>query len=269
LTIDRQTRELHEPGARTKAFAMKRSLFLASIVISASASSYADEPDAVQVLPCRPTIACTAEIVPAGTVEVETGYAQRRASGAGAQSWQVLFKYSVSDRVQLQVGSNSLALADGVYAGGKVVVVEQSAHVPAIAVSALFMTPTRGDAMAIQQTTDGYFWAYASKDLPFGGIHADYNLGVNVLSIGDHPATQILNALSLSRDLGRGVGAMLEGYAFEGGAPYATHDAGVLTGLTYSIAPQVMFDAGVDVALYRDARDLTLFGGVTFAPYAR
>ncbi len=33
------------------------------------------------------------------------------------------------------------------------------------------------------------------------------------------------------------------------------------------LAPQIMFDAGADVALYRDSCNVTIFGGVTFAPF--
>jgi hypothetical protein len=237
-----------------------------AITLLLTSNAVADPEAEVSVLPCRPTIACTAEIVPQGTVEVETGYAQRRGTGDAIGSLQALVKYSVTDRVQLQVGTNNVTSVDGAYLGPKVVLHAQTEYAPAISLSALVMLPTRSDTDAMTRTTDGYFWAYASKDLLT--IHADFNVGVNVLSMTDKPATQVLAALSLSRDIGHGVGAMLEGYAFEGGAPYGTHDAGILTGLTYSITPRMMLDAGVDIALYRDVRNLTLFGGVTFIPFS-
>lgn len=236
----------------------------------------ADEDVDVQVLPCRPTIACTAEIVPERTLELETGFAQRRATGATVNSVQALLKYSITDRVQVQLGTNNIVVSqtgmsthaiDGVYFGPKVVLVEQTAHAPAIAVSALVMTPTSSDADAATHTTDAYLWAYASKD--FLTLHADFNVGVNVISIDDKPAAQRVVALSMSRDIAWGIGAMAEGYAFTGGAPYVTHDAGFLAALSYSVAPRVMFDIGTDVALFRDARDITLFTGVTIAAYQR
>ena len=230
----------------------------------------------VQVYPCRPTIACTAELVPAGALEIETGYAQRRVDGAPNHSVQALAKYSVTDRVQLQVATNNLIAAqsgsgaqliDGVWFGPKVLLVRQDGYVPSIAVSAFLAVPTRDGPGALTQSKDADMWVYASKDLPLG-IHADLNLGIDVLGVDDHPAIQELVALSLSRDLGHGFGTMLEGYAFEGGGTHAEHDAGVLTGLTFAVVPRVMLDAGFDVALYRDARDVTMFAGVTFVPYA-
>jgi hypothetical protein len=145
------------------------------------------------------------------------------------------------------------------------VLVRQHGDVPTIAVSALFMTPTRSGADAAIQTTDGYFWAYASKDAL--GFHADLNVGVDVLSLNDKPANQYVGALSVSHDLFGGLGAMAETYAFEGGGMYASHDAGLLMALSYAPVPEVMFDLGGDVALHRDSRHGTLFVGVTFVPY--
>lgn len=257
-----------------------RTVLLASIATYPTASFAEDAgdehlaDDEIKVLPCRPTIACTAEIVKRGVLEVETGFARRHSADAPVSTVQALVKYSVTDRVQLQLGTNNLVMAqhgsdtqtlDGVYGGTKLVLRDQSERAPAISVSALVMLPTRDGASAATQTTDGYFWAYASKDL--GSVHADFNVGLDVLSIDHHPAVQELVALSLSRDLAYGVGAMLEGYTYEGGGDYAEHDAGILTGLSYALTPRIMFDAGADIALYRDARHLTLFGGLTFAPY--
>ncbi len=87
-----------------------------------------------------------------------------------------------------------------------------------------------------------------------------------MLSIDADPALQVVGALSLSRDIAWGLGAMLEGYTFERGEPYVEHDAGLLMGLSYSLAPEVMFDIGGDVALY-NSRSATLFVGVTFLPF--
>jgi len=230
----------------------------------------------VQTLACRPTIACTAEIVPAGALEIETGYAQRRATDQVASSALALVKYSVTDALQLQVGTNNLVavqsgaatqLFDGVYLGPKLVLHRQTDTSPAISASALVMLPTRSGADAVTRTTDADLWGYLSKDLL--GIHADFNLGLDLLSVDARPAAQFVAALSVSRDLARGFGAMLEGYTFEGGGAYASHDAGVLIAMSYAPTPRIMFDLGGDIALYRDARSATLFAGVTFVPYWR
>jgi len=248
-----------------------RSSLVALAVIALPAR--ADPLDEVQALPCRPTIACTAEIVPGGALEIETGYAQRRAGAPAANSVLALLKYSATDWLQLQLGSNNVMMSsggasqwmDGVYLGPKVVVFEQTDSRPTLAISALFALPTRSGSDAIAQTVDGDFWIYLSKDLL--GFHADLNLGADVLSITDKPATQLLAALSVSHDVAYGLGAMLETYAFEGGGSYAAHDAGVLMGLSYAPTPRVTFDLGGDIALHRDTRSVTLFAGITLVPY--
>lgn len=242
---------------------------------SVSASSAGGDDDAPQALPCRPTIACTAEIVPAGNFEFELGVARRRgAIGAGAtDSLPLLAKYSVTDHVQLQLGTNNVIVAnpdgssttlDGVFGGPKVVLIDGEGHVPTVAVSAFLGAPTRHDAGATVSTYDAYVWGYASTDV--AGVHADLNLGIDILGLTDHPGAQGVAALSLSHDLAAGFGVMLEGYTFQGGGSHADHDAGILSGITYAPVPQIMFDLGGDVGLYRDTRRATLFAGVTFVP---
>jgi hypothetical protein len=67
-----------------------------------------------KALPCGPTIACTADIVPAGTMEVEAGVL-RRSLPAGSAQWTFpfLLKQSVASWLQLQVGSNGYSLLRG------------------------------------------------------------------------------------------------------------------------------------------------------------
>ena len=243
------------------------------------------EPDAVdepmpearvRALPCRPTIACTAEIVPGGHFEVEAGYALRRTPTASAavHGAAALGKYSVTDRLQLQLGTNNVFLAqtgtatrsfDGAFGGPKLVLVTQGDRTPAIAVSALFGAPTTNDEAAAVRTYDANAWVYVSKDAL--GFHGDINLGLDTLSLDKKPAIQTLAALAVSRDLAFGFGAMIEGYTFNGGGAYAGHDGGVLTALSFSPMPELVLDAGADTALYRDTRSVTFFAGLTMLPF--
>lgn len=228
-----------------------------------------------RALPCRPTIACTAEIVPAGMFEVEAGYAQRQAPGqASFHGAAVLAKYSLTDRIQLQVGSNNAFAAqaglathgfDGAFALGKYVFNTQTDVMPVIAISALVAGPTSSSADAVVQTWDADVWAYISKDIV--GFHADLNLGADTLSVDRKPALQTVAALAISHDLAWGFGAMVEGYSFNAGGPYAKDDGGFLSALSYSPSPELVFDAGVDMALYRDTRTTTFFAGLTLLPF--
>ncbi len=281
-------------GARRVPFAqfMRQAIVvLATLILPLlSRSSAADElprpePDAVdeptpeagvRALPCRPTIACTAEIVPGGHFEIEAGYALRRTPSAstGVHGAAVLGKYSITDRLQLQLGTNNVFLAqagtstrsfDGAFGGPKLVVVTQGERVPAIAVSALVSAPTAKDEGAAVRTYDESTWIYVSKDLL--GFHGDINVGLDALSLDKKPALQTLAALAVSRDLAFGFGAMIEGYTYNGGGAYAGHDGGVLTALSFSPMPELVLDAGADTALYRDTRTVTFFAGLTMLPF--
>jgi hypothetical protein len=185
-----------------------------------------------------------------------------------------LIKYSVIDRLQLQVGSNHLVVAqqgadvhalDGVYAGPKVLLLEPGRVAPAVAVSALFAFPTRDGEEVATRTTDGRFWAYLSKD--FAGFRGDLDLGVNVLSIDSAPESQMFAALSAGHDLVGHLAGVVEGYWFSSAGERAERDLGVLVGLQYALAPRVMLDAGVDVAWEGHERELSVFAGLSFSPY--
>src|SRR5262249_15049422 len=82
------------------------------LAIPARAAGWPDERD--RVLPCRPTIACTADLVAPGTLEIEAGYLYRRAAGGAVQrTWPFLIKLTVAPWVQLQVGSNGYTASPG------------------------------------------------------------------------------------------------------------------------------------------------------------
>jgi hypothetical protein len=66
------------------------------------------------VLPCRPTIACTAHIEAAGLLTLEAGYLLRKLDkGVTQRSMPFLFKLSFNDWLQGQLGSNGPTFADG------------------------------------------------------------------------------------------------------------------------------------------------------------
>lgn len=74
----------------------------------------ADLPGATRTLPCRPTIACTADIVPPGAFELEAGALFRRLGSAERQwTFPFLSKLTIASWLQLQVGSNGYSVAYG------------------------------------------------------------------------------------------------------------------------------------------------------------
>lgn len=236
----------------------------------------AEEPESVTAKPCRPTIACTAEIVPAGFFEVEAGYGGTQGSSAFAHSGLLLLKYSLVDRVQLQLATNNLFLVgsglvprafDGVMPGLKVVFLDQSRFVPSMAVSAHLMMPTQAFDGARQQTWDAQGWWYLSKDL--GSLHADVNVVLNVFDLTGSPTPQGLASLALSYALPKGFGVFSELYSAFGNAARAPLDGGSLNGFFYSPIDELVFDVGGDIGLYPGTRAFTLFAGVTFVPHRK
>jgi hypothetical protein len=230
--------------------------------------------DEDRALPCRPTIACTADLVPPGTFEVEAGFLYRAAaSGATQRSSPVLLKLTLATWLQLQVGSNGYTVAQGdvparflddVVVGLKLHLADQAPARPALAFSAAVSLPTFAEQEGYVRTYDAFFIGYASKDL--GPIHADLNLGTNVWRLEDHPLPQGFAALALSADLVAPFGAMAEGYVFSSAAPLAARDGGFLFAFTHSPRRWLMFDLGGDVGFFPATRAYSAFVGLTVIP---
>lgn len=257
---------------------------LAALVVLASSSTFANEvvrsevtePETVEAQACRPTIACMAEIVPAGFFEVEAGYGGRLGGGPAMHSGQLLLKYSVLDHLQLQLATNNLFLVgagtparavDGVMPGLKWVVNDQGTWAPSNALSVHLMMPTHGFEDASQQTWDLQAWWYVSKDVSF--VHADFNLMLNVFDLGGTPIPQGLSSLAVAFDLTHGFGCFTELYSTWGNAQAVPLDGGSLNGFSYAPIDELIFDVGVDVGLYQANRALTVFAGVTFVPHRK
>ena len=87
---------------------MKR---VAAALFALATAAHAGE---ASVLPCRPTIACTAHIEAAGLLTLEAGYLLRKLDKDVTQrSMPFLFKLSFNDWLQGQLGSNGPTFADG------------------------------------------------------------------------------------------------------------------------------------------------------------
>ncbi len=89
-------------------------LAVCALVAALSRSAGAEEEDSVRVLPCRPTISCSADVVPPGAAEIESGYAARRVAGGGyVETEPVLLKLTLLRWLQLQAGTNALVYSTG------------------------------------------------------------------------------------------------------------------------------------------------------------
>ncbi|MBV9945863.1 MAG: hypothetical protein JOZ69_03345, partial [Myxococcales bacterium] len=205
------------------------------------AAAAAEPPnDETKALPCRPTIACTADIVVPGALEVETGALFRRIDTAARQwTFPVLAKLTVAEWFQLQAGGNGYTVVrgnvpaqflDDVQLGGKVHVVDQGRVVPSLSFSALASILTFR-AQGYLRTYDTLLTAYVTKDL--GPLHADLNLGENVWRV-QAPLPQEWIALALSANLLPPFGVMAESYYFSDARPVALRDGGFLFAVSHS-----------------------------------
>ncbi len=246
-----------------------RALLVLALAASPARADLTPDPS-YSALPCRPTIACTADFVPPGVVELEAGYIFRRlGSGANENALPFLLKLTLVEWAQLQIGSNGETWVSGehyfddVTAGVKLRFHRQSDHVPALSASATISIPTAA-ATGYVRTYDALFTAYATKD--FDWLHADLNVGLNVWRLEDAPLTQAWIALALSVQIGHGFGAMLESYYFSSAAPVSPRDAGVLAAISYQPRKWIVLDAGPDLGLVPATRTASAFVGVTIIP---
>lgn len=217
------------------------------------------------VLPCRPTVACTAQISAPGQLEIEAGVQDKRTTGSRVDSAPLLFKLSLNEHFQLQLGTPGPTLVSGAGAERYFDATQALAKVAwgfgatTVGATAAVNLPT---AAGIERRTDALFALLASQDLI--GFHADLNFGLNLLGIGDDAQRQEWVALSVSHDLPLDLTASVEGWHSTAAGQFADRDGGFLFSLGWSPATWICIDAGGDIAFASDRR-FSVFAGVTFA----
>jgi hypothetical protein len=256
-----------------QASGMHRAFVLTLLLLPASARAVTWLPD--QALPCRPTIACTADIVPPGDVEVEVGYLFRKLHAPALQhSMPVLVKLTLATWVQLQIGGNGPTFAtapvatryvDDLVAGLKLHLGDQAPQIPSLSLSVDLSAPI-SSAAGFERTYDLLVTLYVTKD--FGPLHADLNVGVNLWRLEGAPLMQPWIALALSVELPRHFIVMAESYYFADAAPIAPEDGGFLFAVAYSPRRWLVFDVGGDVGYFPSQRAVSAFAGMTMVPAA-
>jgi hypothetical protein len=266
------------PGDQTRRARALLAAAMASAVLAAPSARAVETPDQDdKTLPCRPTIACTADFVPPGTLEVEAGALFRRLGTPGAgttRQWTFPFlvKLTLAPWLQLQVGSNGFSAASGAEPErffddatftAKFHVLDQARWVPSISFSGEASIPTFR-AEGYTRTYDALFLAYITKDM--GPIHADLNVGWNVWGLDAAPASQGIVALALSANLPPAFGVMGEAYYFSNAPPVAPRDGGLLFAFTHSPRNWLIFDVGGDIGWFPSSRAYSLFIGMSVIP---
>ena len=249
---------------------------LASAACFSVRATAAEWPAEDKTLPCRPTIACTADIIPPGTFEMEAG-ALVRQLGPNTRQWSFPFlaKLTLSPWVQVQAGSNGYTASRGDAPSSffddaelvvKIHLVDQSELAPSLSFSAQANLPTGSGELGYLPTYDALFTAYITKD--FGPLHADWNVGLNEWRLFDRASAlpQEFTALALSVPLAGPFGAMVEGYYFTSAAPVAPRDGGVLFAISHAARQWLIFDAGGDAGFFPSSREYSVFVGVSIVP---
>ncbi len=231
-----------------------------------------------KTLPCRPTIACTADLVPPGTFEVEMGALFRSLGDSAAsrtRQWTFPFlaKLTMAPWLQLQAGSNGYSGArgaspenyfDDAIFGAKVHFHDQGPSSPSLALSGSVSVPTLRGQTGYVPTYDALFTAYVTKDV--GLVHVDFNADVNLWRIDGTPLVQEVLALALTANLPPPFGVMGEAYYFSDAAPVAPRDGGVLFAFTHSPRSWLVFDVGADVGWFPSVRAYSVFVGASVIP---
>jgi hypothetical protein len=248
-------------------------LTLALVAVSRRASAISPPDDDTTTLPCRPTIACTADIVKAGLFELESGMLFRRLGGTRQWTFPFLAKLTLTSFIQLQLGSNGYTTQfdgaparffDNVSPGVKLHLFDQGRVMPSISLSGALSVPVIEHQQGFIPADDAFFIAYITKD--FGPLHADLNLSANAWGIDSSPRPQEWVALAVSAPLPPPFGVMVEFYYFTDAAPFAGRDGGWLFALSVSPRPWLIFDFGGDVGYFPSSRSYSSFVGMTLVP---
>jgi hypothetical protein len=217
-------------------------------------------------------VACTADIVAPGNVEIETGgFYSKLPHDTRQWTTPFLLKPTFTKWLQVQVGSNGYTVTqtptaptsrfmDALYFGSKFHVLDQGTYAPSLSLSSHLNLPlfaTGNDAV--------FLTGYVSKD--FGPLHVDWTSGLNtLLGNGNGPAKpQPFTALDLSTSVPP-FGIVIEGYAYGSAEPYTTKDGGIRSALSVTPRPWLVFDLGGDIGWYPSVRAFSLFFGMTIVP---
>jgi hypothetical protein len=253
---------------RRVAFAL--TLGIAAAPRAAAAMDWPNADDSTR--PCRPTVSCTADIAKPGALEIEAGALYAKTGEPRLGVFPFLLKQTLTELVQLQVGSSGWSVVvgppsahwlDNVFFGPKLHLLDQGDIAPSLALTAQLSVPTfRSEGYV--RNDDAFFTAHASKDI--GRLHVDWNVGVDLWRVDDSPMVQEFTALALSTALPPPFGVALEGYYFTDAAPLAPRDGGLRGALSATIRSWLVVDAGGDAGFFPSTRAYSLFFGMTIIP---
>jgi hypothetical protein len=236
----------------------------------AAGTARADLPSSADhVLPCRPTVSCTADLATPGLLELEVGYQVRRAGDDFQHGTPLLLKLPLATWIEAQVGSNGFTYIDAdhhyldnLVAGVKVHLLDQGDARPSLALTAAFSAPVAAQP-GFTEADDLFLTAHASKDL--GSFHVDLNAGVYVWGLDGSASAQPWTALAASCALTPAVSLTLEPHLFASAPPLAAHDAGVIAAIGVAARPWLIADGALEVTGW-DQASVSAIVGLSIIP---
>jgi hypothetical protein len=235
----------------------------AALVLCAT-TAHADDD---RVVPCRPTVTCTAELAPPGELELELGYQLRRASDHFEHAAPLLIKLPIASWVEAQLGTDyaitpTAHYIDTIVVGGKLHLVDQRGPWPSLALTLAAGAPTWSQ-QGYTRAYDLFATAHASKD--WGKLHVDWNAGLYAWQVEGPVHYQPFTALAASYALTSRLSVALEPHYFGYAEPLAPRDAGAIAAVGYALRPWLVLDAAVDV-VFADQGSVAGIAGVSVAP---
>jgi hypothetical protein len=247
-------------------FEMLRSIVGLATCALVAAPARAD--DDAKVLPCRPTVTCTAELAPPGTLELEVGEQLQRGGGAWSDAVPLLVKLPIARWFEAQVGTDYFVGPGARYLDNVALVAKFHLHdqapgiMPAVALSGGLTVPTfaqQGYARAV----DAFATLHVSKDI--GSVHLDGNVGLIAWALDGATSYQEWAALAASYALTARWSIAIEPHLFADAPPNAAHDGGALAAVGFTPNPRVVIDAAV-YAVATQPQSLAALVGVSLAP---
>jgi hypothetical protein len=248
---------------------------LAAVSAHAQNLSATQDVQGVEEDPIAPSPCCGAAIVKGGNFEAEANYSGDGVRGTFTHSSNLTLKYSLTDRVQVQVATANFLVGgvgatlhafDGVSVGLKYVFLDQGELAPQLAFSAHAIFPTNTNEDAMQSTIDAYAMVYASKDV--GVIHFDATAS---LSVGDLTGTVVPQggaSLTATWNFTDTWGVSTGPYSAFGNADLIPVDGGWFASLNFSPIPQLALSVGAEAGFFPESRAYSVFGGVAWVPTA-
>ncbi|HEY0879901.1 MAG TPA: hypothetical protein VGD87_00160 [Archangium sp.] len=217
---------------------------------------------------CAPAIQCTAKLAKSETLSVEAGSDGRSGDGELVHGGQMVVRYFLSPRIELDLYTNTLILAgadprshEGFQPGVKVSLIDEGDFLPAHAVQAYLTLPT----FAASQTLNFEAWWTVSKTV--GVFHADLNFMFAMSDVLGEQPTQGLAMLTLATDCGHGVMVFGEAYGTWGQTQARPPGMGLFSGVSMAATDELVLDVGAEVALHEATMPMvTVFAGVTWVP---